>query len=95
MKKLFLLLAFTGIVGAASANTFLALSKATVTVIGDDKKSDDKKKGEKSCNHDGKAACCKKGEAKSCNHDGKAEGKSEGKAESKAADTKTETPAKK
>ncbi len=66
MKKLFLLLAFTGIVGAASANTFLALSKATVVVLGDDKKGDEKKKEEKSCcKKGGDKSCCKKGETKS------------------------------
>ncbi len=92
MKKLFLLLAFTGIVGAASANTLLSLSKTTVIVLGDDKKGNDKKKDEKSCNHEGKS-CCKKGEGKSCNHDGKSEAKSD----SKATESKTgaETPAKK
>jgi hypothetical protein len=64
MKKLFLLVAFTGIVGASSALSVVALNKASViTLGGDEKKSDDKKK-------DDKKACCKKGEsAKACSGD--------------------------
>jgi hypothetical protein len=82
MKKLFLLLAFTGIVAASSASTIVSLTKANVT-LGEEKKGDDKKKKEekKSCDKD--HACCKKdakatggtAEAKTCSHDGK-EGKS-------------------
>lgn len=68
MKKLFLLVAFTGIIGAASATSFVSLNKATViTFKGDDKKGDDKKKkDEKSCDKD--KACCKKDgkDGKSC-----------------------------
>ena len=61
MKKLFLLFAFTGIVGAASATSIVTLNKATViTFKGDDKKGDDKKKEEKK-------SCCKKDEkGKTC-----------------------------
>jgi len=60
MKKLFLMLAFTGIVGAASATSIASLTKASVITLGtDDKKTDDKKKEEKkSCDKD--KACCKK-----------------------------------
>ena len=45
MKKLFLMLAFTGMVTAVSASTVSALSNNTSVsiVIGDDKKGDDKK----------------------------------------------------
>ena len=66
MKKLFLLVAFTGIVGASSAISVVALTKASViNVGGDEKKSDDKKKDEKK-------ACCKKGEkGKTCSGDKK------------------------
>jgi hypothetical protein len=82
MKKLFLLLAFTGIVAASSASTIVSLTKGTVITLGEEKKGDEKKKKEekKSCDKD--HACCKKdakatgtAEAKTC-HDGKTEGKS-------------------
>lgn len=64
MKKLFLLVAFTGIVGASSAMSVVALTKSSVIAIGDEKK-DDKKKDEKK-------ACCKKGEKeKTCAGDKK------------------------
>ena len=63
MKKLFLLAAFTGIVGAASANTLITLSKGTVIVLGDDKKDDKKKDGKSCCKKDGKACCKKDGKA--------------------------------
>lgn len=54
MKKLFLLFAFTGIVGAASATTLLTSTPATiVSVKGDPIKGDDKKKKDEK-------ACCKK-----------------------------------
>jgi hypothetical protein len=56
MKKLFLLIAFTGIVGAASASSLVAFNKATVITNGGDEKKDEKKK----CDKD--KACCKKGE---------------------------------
>ena len=65
MKKIFLLLAFTGILGAASASTISSVSKATIVVTnGDDKKGDDKKK-------DKDKACCKK-DAKCANQKDKA-----------------------
>ena len=53
MRKLFLLIAFTGIVGAASATTLVSTKAKLSTVIGDDKKGDDKKKKDEK-------ACCKK-----------------------------------
>ena len=92
MKKLFLLVAFTGIVGAASAVTVNTLSKATVITVGDDKK-DEKKK-----------ACCKKGETakacsgektegKTCSHEGKACCKSKATASATPAATPSTTPA--
>ncbi|MDF2435693.1 MAG: hypothetical protein K0Q95_69 [Bacteroidota bacterium] len=78
MKKLFLLLAFTGVIGAASATSVVTLAKGTViTLKGDDKKGDDKKKEKKS---EKDKACCKKDGAKaeastgSC-HEAKTEGK--------------------
>ena len=68
MRKLFLLIAFTGIVGSASATTLMSFTKATVVTVGDDtKKGDDKKKTDekKACDKD--KACCKKdANAKSC-----------------------------
>ena len=78
MKKIFLLLAFTGIVGAASATSAVALTKGTViTLGGDDKKQEKKKKCDKK-------SCCKsktaqassgcaagKAEAKTCSHESK------------------------
>lgn len=66
MKKLFLLLVFTGMIGAASATSISVITKGTVVSFkGDDKKKkDDKKK----CDKD--KACCKKdaksGDAKAC-----------------------------
>ena len=60
MKKLFLLLAFTGIVGAASATTLVSTKATVETVKGDDKKGDDKKKKDK------KECCKKEGSAKAC-----------------------------
>ena len=68
MKKLFLMLAFTGMVTAVSASTVSALTNTSiVSVIGDDKKGDDKGKKKKSCSKDEKS-CCKKDESgkKSC-----------------------------
>ncbi len=94
MKKLFLLLAFAGIVGAASANTLVTLSKGTIVFLGDDKKGDDKKKEGKSCSKEEKAGC-KKGEGKACCH-AKAEGGATGDASKSSTETKTAaTPAKK
>lgn len=64
MKKMFLLLAFTGILGAASAAT-IGSSKVTIAIHnGDDKKGGDDKKKDK----DKEKACCKKDEKgnKSC-----------------------------
>jgi len=54
MKKLFLLIAFTGIIGASSAITVSALTKGTVITLGGEEKKDKKKKCDK------KKACCKK-----------------------------------
>jgi hypothetical protein len=83
MKKLFLLLAFTGIVSAASANSIAIFTKSTITAtVGDDKKGDDKK------------ACCKKdGNGKSGCADGKGGTKSccHAKTEAKATTTSTAT----
>jgi len=74
MKKLFLMLALTGMVTAVSASTVSALSNTSISiVIGDDKKGDDKnKKKEKSCSKDEKS-CCKKdaGKKSCCSKDGK------------------------
>jgi hypothetical protein len=98
MKKLFLLIAFSGIIGASSALTVSTLSKATViTLGGEEKKGDEKKK----CDKD--KACCKKGDhAKACAGE-KAEGKAcsghaEGgksccKAKTASAETTPATPA--
>ncbi|MES2591944.1 MAG: hypothetical protein V4608_08670 [Bacteroidota bacterium] len=73
MKKLFLLIAFTGIVGASSALSVASLSKATVINAGGEEKKDEKKK----CDKD--KACCKKDAgAKACS------GAGEPKAETKA-----------
>ena len=82
MKKLFLLCAFTGIVGAASATTIATFTKtSTVNVGGDDKKGDDKKK------KDEKACCKKDANGKtSCCH-----AKTEAKADTKATSTTTAT----
>ena len=81
MKKLFLLVAFTGIVGASSAMSVVALTKSSVITIGDEKK-DDKKKDEKK-------ACCKKGEKrKTCSGD-----KSEAKGKACCHAKTTATPA--
>lgn len=87
MKKLFFLLAFTGVVGAASATSFASITHSSVITItkGDDKDKDKKKK----CDKD--HACCKSksGEAstKSCSGE-KTSGKSCCK--SKTASTTTE-----
>lgn len=63
MKKIFLLLAFAGIVGASSANTFVRLNKATtVTFKQDEKKKKDCCKKDK--NHD-----CSKHEKGKCHSD--------------------------
>jgi hypothetical protein len=74
MKKLFLMLAFTGMVGAASATTVASMTKANVTIGGEEKKDEKKKK--KSAK-----ACCSKdaakaGEAKACHGEKAAEAKS-------------------
>jgi len=54
MKKIFLLLAFTGIVSAASATSVISFNKGNIiTLGGDDKKQDDKKKCDKN------KSCCK------------------------------------
>lgn len=54
MKKLFLLVAFTGIIGASSALTVASLSKGNLISIGGEEKKADKKKCDKN------KACCKK-----------------------------------
>lgn len=94
MKKLFLLLAFTGIVGAASAKSLVTLTKGTIVFLGDDKKGDDKKKDGKSCSDKEKGKeGCKMGAGHSCCKKG-GEEKSTG--DAKSGDTKTSTaPAKK
>lgn len=64
MKKIFLLVAFTGIIGASSALTVSALTKGTVITLGGEEKKAEKKK----C--DSKKACCKSdAKAKSCSHE--------------------------
>ena len=66
MKKLFLLLAFTGIVGAASATSIASINNTSViTLGGEEKKGDDKKKKEE------KACCKKEGSAKACSGEAK------------------------
>ena len=61
MKKLFLLIAFSGIVGASSALSVSTITKGTVITLGGEEKKAEKKK----CDKD--KACCKKGgEAKAC-----------------------------
>jgi hypothetical protein len=66
MKKLFLLLAFTGIVGAASATSIASIKNTSViTLGGEEKKGDDKKKKEE------KACCKKEGSAKACSGEAK------------------------
>jgi len=66
MKKLFLMLAFTGMVTAVSASTVSVLTNTSiVSVIGDDKKGDDKGK-KKSCSKDEKSCCKKDAGKKSC-----------------------------
>lgn len=73
MKKLFLLIAFTGIVGASSALSVVSLTKGTFITVGGEEKKDEKKK----CDKD--KACCKKdANAKACSGAGeptKVEGK--------------------
>lgn len=68
MKKVFLLMAFAGIIGSASAATIQFTSSKTLAVYttGDDKKDEKKKDKDKEkacCKKDGKACCKKKGEA--------------------------------
>ena len=58
MKKLFLLVAFTGIVGAASASSFSHLIKDGVTSVNQDGKKKE---------HHGK--CCEKPKGDSTHHD--------------------------
>jgi hypothetical protein len=89
MKKLFLLLAFTGIVAASSASTIASFTKGSVITLGDEKKGDEKKKKEekKSCDKD--HACCKK-DAKAGTANGKTEAKSCCKKTGASASTTTE-----
>ncbi len=79
MKKLFLLVAFTGIVGASSALSVVALTKGTVITLQGDEKKDGKKKCDKNkscCKKAGASKGCagEKAEAKGCSH-GEAKGK--------------------
>ncbi len=85
MKKLFLALAFAGIVGAASATSILVSTHSTVvSVVGDEKKGDEKKKkDEKSCcKKDANGKTCSK-EMKSC-----CKGKTEANKETKTPEKK-------
>jgi len=94
MKKLFLLFAFTGIVGAASATTLTATKAEVVTVKGDDKKGDDKKKKDaKACckSHEAKACSGEKTEAKACSGAGEKKSCCKAKAEGSTASTTTTT----
>ena len=69
MKKIFLLLAFAGIVGATGMSTFAAVSKCHQEVTAE--KTGDKEKEKKCCKKDGKVCdkdkkACTDKEAKSC-----------------------------
>ena len=76
MKKVFLMLAFAGLVGSVSASV--------VKSTGDD----DKDKGKKECKKEGKSCCKDKtAEGKSCSAD-KKEGKSCCKDKTKTAEAK-------
>ena len=72
MKKLFLALALTGIVGVASVNTIAAITHSKVVVGGgeEDKKKKDKCKKDKSCCKSQTGATadakCTNGETKKC-----------------------------
>lgn len=95
MKKIFLLIAFTGILGAASATSILTISKTSiVNVGGEDKKGDEKKKKKEKA--DCKKACAadKTAATAGCSHDS---GKSccKGKTEAKATVAPTAEPVKK
>lgn len=57
MKKLFLALALTGFVGAASINTLCAMTHSKVVVTGSEEDKN-KKKDKKDCKKDAK--CCSK-----------------------------------
>jgi hypothetical protein len=72
MKKLFLMLAFTGMVGAASATTVASMTNVNVTVGGEEKKDEKKKKksAKSCCSKD----AAKAGDAKAC-HGEKTEAK--------------------
>ncbi len=64
MRKIFLLVAFTGIVGASSATSIVSLTKSTIVEFkGDDKKKEDKKA---CCKKDEKKKACAEGEKKAC-----------------------------
>jgi hypothetical protein len=99
MKKLFLLVAFTGIVAASSASTLVSLTKGTVITLGEEKKGDEKKKKKKKssekacCKKDGAAASEAKAEGKSCHSEAKAEGKSCCKKTAEASAAPAATPA--
>lgn len=61
MKKLFLVLALTGMVGAASATTFFQVDKTKA------KSSVSTTKDAKTCDKEAKSGCCKKdAEKKAC-----------------------------
>ena len=68
MKKLFLLIAFTGIVGASSALSIATVASGTAITLGGEVKQEEKKKCEKD------KACCKKdATAKACSGEKTAE----------------------
>ena len=77
MKKVFLMLAFAGLVGSVSASTNL----------------DDKDKGKKECKKETKSCCKEKAgaEGKACSGDAKAGEKKACCKDKKAAETKAET----
>jgi hypothetical protein len=78
MKKLFLMLAFTGMVTAMSASTVSSFTGTAISIVkeGDDKDKGKKKDKAKHCSADEKS-CCKKGESTKscCSKDGKKEEK--------------------
>lgn len=72
MKKIFLLLAFTGIVGASSANSIVSIVKPHELVVkGGDKDKKEKKEKKDKCSEksmDSSKKCCKK-PGKGCKKD--------------------------
>ncbi|MBN8702906.1 MAG: hypothetical protein J0M08_07565 [Bacteroidetes bacterium] len=92
MKKLFLLLAFAGIVGATSSNMIAASFGTKATVVNHDDKKDKKKD---CCKKGDKKACAKDANGKACAKDEKSCSKGEKKAccknkSAEAAPAKTE-----